>query len=350
MPPAGRISRAGLLAATMLVAACGGRQFLAPVIFGADEPTAAPSATTVPLPLAKPGADPASLGGEVVVAPGDTIYAIARRHNVSMRGLIAANGLAPPYTLLVGQTLGLPTEFLHEVVAGETLSGIANRYRVSTRSLALANDLDDPFVVTVGQRLKVPFTSEAPPAVPAEPVEAEPVEAEPVTSGSVEVAAAPAPVPASAEPAPAPEPAVVAPPVLAAVPQPAPRSEALFAWPVKGKILSTFGPKPGGLNNDGINIATPSGTPVLAAENGVVVYAGNEIPGFGNLVLIRHADGWATAYAHNSRLLVGRDDRVARGQPIAEAGATGSVTTPQVHFEVRKGNDPVDPMKVLAAN
>ncbi|MEX2647559.1 MAG: peptidoglycan DD-metalloendopeptidase family protein, partial [Alphaproteobacteria bacterium] len=188
-----------------------------------------------------------------------------------------------------------------------------------------------------------------PPAVPTELVEAEPV-----TSGSVEVSAAPAPAPASGEPASPPAPAVEATPapvlVAAAVPQPAPRSEALFAWPVKGEILSTFGPKPGGLNNDGINIAAPSGTPVLAAENGVVVYAGNEIPGFGNLLLIRHADGWATAYAHNARLLVGRDDRVARGQPIAEAGATGSVTTPQVHFEVRKGNDPVDPMKYLAAN
>ncbi|MEX2650332.1 MAG: LysM domain-containing protein, partial [Alphaproteobacteria bacterium] len=160
MSPAGPLLRAGVLAATLLVAACGGRQFLTPVIFGADEPTSAPPATTAPLPRAKPGADPASLGGEVVVAPGDTIYAIARRHNVSMRGLIAANGLAPPYTLLVGQTLRLPTEFLHEVVAGDTLSGIAKRYRVSLRTLALANNLVDPYVVTVGQRLKVPFTSE----------------------------------------------------------------------------------------------------------------------------------------------------------------------------------------------
>jgi murein DD-endopeptidase MepM/ murein hydrolase activator NlpD len=134
------------------------------------------------------------------------------------------------------------------------------------------------------------------------------------------------------------------------VPQPAPLSEGKFAWPVQGKVISTFGPKPEGLNNDGINIAAPRGAPVLAAENGVVVYAGNEIPGFGNLVLLRHADGWATAYAHNETLLVEKGDRVARGQQIARVGATGSVSEPQSHFEIRKGNEPVDPVPYLAVN
>jgi murein DD-endopeptidase MepM/ murein hydrolase activator NlpD len=184
------------------------------------------------------------------------------------------------------------------------------------------------------------------PAPEPEPVAVEAPAAEPEPEPVV-VTAAPEPAASGTTttevlPAPAPE------PVVAAVPQPEPRAEALFAWPVQGPVLSSFGSKPGGLNNDGINIGAARGTPVVAAENGVVVYAGNEIPGFGNLILIRHADGWATAYAHNDKLLVAKGDSVARGQPIAQVGATGSVTEPQSHFEIRKGNEPVDPLSYLS--
>jgi YD repeat-containing protein len=151
------------------------------------------------------------------------------------------------------------------------------------------------------------------------------------------------------EPEPPPEPAEqVAAVAPAEVPAPAPRSGKLFLWPVKGKILSSFGAKSGGLSNDGINIAADRGATVRAAENGVVVYAGNEIPGFGNLVLVRHADGWVTAYAHNDALLVTKNDRVERGQPIAAVGSSGNVSAPQVHFEIRKGSEPVDPLPYLA--
>jgi len=118
---------------------------------------------------------------------------------------------------------------------------------------------------------------------------------------------------------------------------------------VKGQIISGFGPKKGGLNNDGVNIGAPAGTNVVAADNGVVAYAGNELRGFGNLLLIRHADGWVTAYAHNDKLLVKRGDTVKRGQIIAQVGSTGSVSTPQLHFEIRKGTDPVDPLKYLGS-
>ena len=120
-----------------------------------------------------------------------------------------------------------------------------------------------------------------------------------------------------------------------------------FLWPVNGKIVSRFGAKDGGLHNDGLNIAAPQGTPVRAAENGVVAYAGNELRGFGNLLLIRHADGWMSAYAHNDALLVQRGDRVARGQTIARVGRTGNVATPQLHFELRRGAGPVDPLPHL---
>jgi murein DD-endopeptidase MepM/ murein hydrolase activator NlpD len=122
---------------------------------------------------------------------------------------------------------------------------------------------------------------------------------------------------------------------------------ATFRWPVQGRIISTFGQKPTGMRNEGINIAVPEGTGVRAAGSGIVAYAGNELKGYGNLVLIRHDDGWVTAYAHNKELLVSRGDTVKRGDVIASAGQTGSVTSPQVHFEVRKGATAVDPMKHL---
>lgn len=120
-----------------------------------------------------------------------------------------------------------------------------------------------------------------------------------------------------------------------------------FRWPVRGRIISDFGAKPGGSRNDGVNLAVPEGTPVKAADAGTVIYSGNELKGFGNLVLLRHADGWVSAYAHNSKLNVKRGDAVARGEVIANAGASGSVSQPQVHFELRQGNKPVDPLRYL---
>jgi murein DD-endopeptidase MepM/ murein hydrolase activator NlpD len=120
-----------------------------------------------------------------------------------------------------------------------------------------------------------------------------------------------------------------------------------FRWPVRGRVIAGFGPKPTGQQNDGINIAVPEGTPVKASEDGVVAYAGNELKGYGNLVLVRHPNGHVTAYAHASELLVKRGDNVKRGQVIAKSGQTGSVSSPQLHFEIRKGATPVDPMQFL---
>jgi murein DD-endopeptidase MepM/ murein hydrolase activator NlpD len=120
-----------------------------------------------------------------------------------------------------------------------------------------------------------------------------------------------------------------------------------FRWPVRGRVIAGFGPKTTGQQNDGINLAVPEGTSVKAAEDGVVAYAGNELKGYGNLVLIRHSNGYVTAYAHASSIKVKRGDTVKRGQIIALAGQTGSVSSPQLHFEIRKGSSPVDPMPLL---
>lgn len=120
-----------------------------------------------------------------------------------------------------------------------------------------------------------------------------------------------------------------------------------FLWPINGKVLSGFGPKENGLHNDGINIGAPRGTPIKVGDNGTVAYVGNELRGFGNLVLVRHADGWITAYAHCEEILVKVGDQVKRGQVVGRVGSTGGVDQPQLHFELRKGKQPVNPRSYL---
>ncbi len=258
----------------------------------------------------------------VTARSGDTVYAIARRHGVSVRALIDANRLGPPYRLRVGQELVLPRPREHVVARGETLYGISRRYRVDMSVLARANGLTAPYRMEVGQKLKLPAT-----AAPAK-----------VAVGSAD---------GSAPPAPPPKPAGAAATPLS---PPPPRAAKTFLWPVRGKVVSRFGPKAGGLHNDGINIVAPRGSDVRAAENGVVAYTGNELRGYGNLVLIRHTDGWMSAYAHNETLLVSRGETVRRGQVIARVGSTGNVATAQSHFELRHGARSVNPLKHLAKN
>jgi murein DD-endopeptidase MepM/ murein hydrolase activator NlpD len=178
-----------------------------------------------------------------------------------------------------------------------------------------------------------------------------------ITSGGLPpLQGAPAPV-QSSEPPPLPAPAqtqtaqIEPPPppkpALSGDPLPALKPNSPFIWPVDGKVISKFGPAKDNLRNDGINIAAPVGAPVKASAAGTVAYAGNELRGFGNMVLLRHADGWVTAYAHGSSLLVKKGETVKQGQTIARVGSSGNVDAPQLHFELRKGTKAVDPLKVL---
>jgi murein DD-endopeptidase MepM/ murein hydrolase activator NlpD len=338
----------------------------------------------------------------ITVQPGDTIYTISRRYDVPSKMIIARNGLTPPYALTVGQSLILDPTRTHLVVRGDTLSQLAVTYNVEMRLLASANDLRPPYVIHVGQELWIPdpFTIAAAPSAqvataqplspvgeatsgtasraprsaistetltpppgasafpppaqqavatpplesaPSQPVQSQTVPSQPVAEAPVSPSA---PVP-EAVPAAAPEPevALAIPRPLA---EPAPRAAARFSWPLRGKVVAGFGSAGKGLHNDGINIAAPAGTEVRAADNGVVAYAGNELKGFGNLLLIKHADGWTTAYAHNDKLLVSRGDQVAQGQVIAVVGRTGNVDSPQLHFEIRRGTQAIDPLLHLA--
>ena len=137
------------------------------------------------------------------------------------------------------------------------------------------------------------------------------------------------------------------PAMVASVQEEVDTSSEIFRWPVRGRIISDFGAKPGGGKNEGVNLAVPEGTPVKSADDGTVIYSGNELKGYGNLILLRHSDGWVSAYAHNSELKVKRGDKIRRGDVVGLAGATGSVSQPQVHFELRRANKPVDPLKHL---
>lgn len=262
----------------------------------------------------------------------------------------------------------------HVVKPGENLERIANSYGITKAKLMEANGLKTE-QVRAGQQLKLPSgavlrvakATPAPAAAPA-PVAAAPVAAvaaAPLAAPkAAEVAKAPVqPVaPAKAEtktaaltPAPAAAPAEHAAVLTPAAPEAsAGRGEAKsgtpsFRWPVRGRIIKEFGTA-SGERNDGINLAVPEGTSVKAAEDGEVIYSGNELKGYGNLVLVKHQDGWVTAYAHASELLVNRGDKITRGQIIARAGATGGVSQPQLHFEIRKGQRPIDPKQFLTSN
>ena len=297
-----------------------------------------------PIPRARPTTtNTASIGpGTYQVQPGETIFAVARKSNVAMRDLIEANGLASPYRLQAGQRIIIPQARYHRVRAGETLYAIARQYDVDMPSIVRANGLTAPYTVATGQRLRLPerLAEASTPRNAAAPVRTAAAPQAPSTATAVAAKSTPRPTvrPSATRDVAA---------VPRVIPKPPPRSGRTFAWPVDGRVISRFGGKPGGMRNDGINIATRRGAEVRAAEDGVVAYAGNELKGFGNMLLLRHADGWMTAYAHNEKVLVKLGERVRRGQVVARVGSSGSVTTPQLHFEIRKGTVAVDPARYL---
>lgn len=181
------------------------------------------------------------------------------------------------------------------------------------------------------------------PAAHAVAVQSAPAPAKPAPTVVASAPATPVTVAPKAAPAPAEEPRTTA-SLPKAQPQEDASERADFRWPARGRVIAGFSGKGG---NEGINIAVPEGTPIKAAEGGTVAYAGNELKGYGNLVLIRHPNGYVSAYAHNGELKVKRGDTVKRGQVVANSGQTGNVSSPQLHFELRKGASPVDPTPYL---
>lgn len=276
-------------------------------------------------------------GGAVVVDRQETLFGVSRRSGVSVADLASYNSLELPYTLHPGQRLHWPTLRYHRVVVGETAVAIAHHYGLALAQLTEANGMAPPIVVRVGQVLRLPDKQVA--AQPGKPAKAPTIPKNVVNTPNVETNTPPPEQYPVAEPV-VTEPVKPAESVVAT--GPAPR----FVWPLPGRILSGFGNKGSGRFNDGINIAATRGEPVKAAADGTVVYA-NQLRGFGWLVLIRHRDNWVTTYAHNDSVLVAKGTMVHRGETIARAGSTGVVTSPQLHFEIRRGTRAVDPMLQL---
>ncbi|WP_395680457.1 peptidoglycan DD-metalloendopeptidase family protein [Inquilinus sp.] len=293
------------------------------------------------------------------VQPGDDVLSIVRRYDVSMPQLIALNGLQPPYALQAGQTLRLPGAPGSLPGAAPTITLPNSGGITATGPTSITPMGGTPLgtaTVTPGanglsvQRLPPPGGAAAPvqPGVVPPPV---PGTVPPAVPGVA--ATAPTPTgPLSIVPKAAPSTAVVTPPVVAApaVTQPPARTASAashFAWPVRGSLIAGYNAPLAGKPNQGINIAAAAGTPIKAAGAGTVAYAGNELRGYGNLVLIQHGDGLVTAYAHAASLSVKKGDAVAAGQTIGTVGQTGAVDQPQLHFEVRKNSSPVDPSKYL---
>jgi murein DD-endopeptidase MepM/ murein hydrolase activator NlpD len=299
----------------------------------------------------------------VLVQRGDTVSVIARRFGVSEQAIIDANALKAPYRLTRGQRLVLPPSSIHLVAAGDTVSSIARAYGLSAQAIIEANDFSDPDLLRPGQRVTIPFAGsrQRVVAVPVMTVQTDPLEpparsaADPrLEGGRFYAMEAPRAKPVfdgqgGPEEFDAPQAENVATVDRNASDRPEDTvSTGRFIWPVNGKIISGFGRRTTGLHNDGINIAAEPGAPVKAADGGVVVYDGNELVAYGNLLLVRHPNGFVTAYAHNKKLLVKRGDTVRQGQTIALVGSTGDVDRPQLHFEIRKGERAVDPSRYLA--
>lgn len=283
---------------------------------------------------------------EITVAPGDTLYSLAQMYGTTVDALARENNLSVPYALSVGQKLKVPVEKesgavqtvavpadantttrveLSEitVAAGDTLYSLSRRYSVPVNDLAVMNNLSAPFALSVGQKLKVPDLSSAP---------VRSVATTKVDSATVPVAKPKEKI--SSDP-------------TQKLPTIGARSSSKFSWPVRGRVLSAYGAKGDGLFNDGINIAAARGTTVGAAENGVVAYAGNEVKGMGNLIIIQHSGGWMTVYAHLDSMTVRRGNKVSVGQKIGTVGETGKVDEPQLHFEIRKGTKAYNPSTYL---
>jgi len=308
-------------------------------------------------------------GTTIIVGTSDTLETLSRRYNVSSAAILQANGYKGPRALSPGQQLIIPRQTaavatpapalaapaskpvvaaastVHVVNRGDTLLSIARRNNVTAADLSKANGLDSSSKLKLGQKLTVPGakTAAAQAAQPAAVAVAQPAAA-PATRTAAVAATPPqsarlASATAKVEEAPAVEAPVKATEATGALPT--------FRWPVRGKVITSYGAKTNGKANDGINLAVPEGTPVKAAEDGVVAYSGNELKGYGNLVLVRHSNGYVTAYAHASELLVKRGDTIKRGQIIAKSGQSGEVGSPQLHFEIRKGSSPVDPLQFL---
>jgi murein DD-endopeptidase MepM/ murein hydrolase activator NlpD len=297
-----------------------------------------------------------SINNTIIIQEGDTLYSLSKKHSVILRDLINQNNLTPPYSLKAGSTLILPKPFYHEVKAGETLYSISRDYQTNINQIYEMNDFGPETGIKIGQKIRIAKfndkfienitksnnniknkelqisetrkNSDDTKIIQSNIDETENNKSNYQSNNKINK------------------------PILANNKNQELLEKSLdkvnkFIWPVDGKIISKFGPKDNGLYNDGINIMANIGDQVKSSEDGIVAYVGNELKGYGNLIIIKHNNGWITAYAHLGKTMVKIGDKISKSTIIAEIGNSGNVKIPQLYFSIRKGRDAVNPENYL---
>lgn len=344
--------RGGVIAPLVLLALAGciPQQGYAPVRQPAPEPryqrpTIQPEQDVRALPAPRPAWETGRVAADArrvaastyTVRDGESLRTIAANTGAGSEAVARANNIPAPFVIRAGQRLSIPAGRYHLVRPGQTGIAIARAYGVPWSRVIGANALAEPYILRTGQLLLIPDLR---PQTMEERADAFHLDIDDIVTGGQPALAARA-VPA----APTASPKRV---LAATTPVAAPaRLSGRFQWPVKGTILRRFGPGASGERSDGIKIAAPIDSPILAAADGVVAYVGSDIPALGGLVILRHGDRWTTVYGHASQLLVQRGQSVKKGQMIALSGNSGRADRPEVHFEIRQGRTPVDPLPQL---
>ena len=260
------------------------------------------------------------------VRSGDNLYSISRKLNLSISSLIKLNKIAPPFKIYPKQNLILPKQSFHNVKKGETLYSISRKYKTDVYSISKLNNLKNINSIKEGQELKIygdlKFETKNNYRSNVNKAKLKKIDSKKKSPKSVKKSTTNSKQTFS--------------------------KNSKFIWPVKGKLISKYGKSSNGFFNDGININSKLNQKVGASNDGVIIYSGNEIPGYGNLVLIKHSQNWITAYAHLGKVSIEKGDKVKKGQIIGLVGKTGNVRKPQLHFEIRKGKEAVNPLNHLS--
>ena len=336
----------------------------------------------------------------VIVQQGETLYAISKKNGVPLRDLIETNNLEPPYALKAGSTVKIPFPNYHESREGETLYSISRAYDMKVSDVIALNNLKFPYPIYPGDKIKIVKDKNK----KSEPNEAgiasdkkidnkkseknsqlalesktkdgkntfkpseEKAKELSEKKGSKEIEKygfKPSEVRAleiekkndssrTAQNIINPTKNEIVETKLS-INKPIDKDSIKkianktnrFSWPVRGEVISKFGPKSAGLYNDGINIKAPDGQTVSASEDGIVAYVGSELKGYGNLVIVKHSGGWISAYAHLKNSAVASGQKINKGQKIGNVGNSGKVKFPQLYFGLRKGRDAVNPENYL---
>ena len=248
------------------------------------------------------------------VRKGDNLFSISRRFNTSIQELIKVNKIQEPYKIFPNQSIFIPLNQKHKVIKGETLYSISRYYETTVFTLAKYNNIKNVNNIKVGKELIIPKKREKIKKNKKKKWDSN-FKTKQIDKNKNETIRD--------------------------------TQSSKFIWPVKGKLLSKYGKSKEGFYNDGINIDSKKGTKVISSKAGKVIYCGNEIPGYGNLILIKHSKNWITAYAHLNEVFTEKGKKVIRGETIGSVGNTGNVRSPQLHFEIRKGKESVNPLKLL---